>query len=132
MTYYCKYYNSSAAHELNKKLGSSHDTLIPETDIFETKAEIIALIDLPGVEACDIELILDNDKLIVRGTRKLERPKLIKCYKQLEIRHGQFERILDLPCKVDLGKATISNGVLEIVLPKLPANNNEPITIDIS
>ena len=131
MAYYCKYYNSAAANELNKRLGTTHDTWIPESDIFETKSEIIALIDLPGVEASDIELTLDNDKLIARGTRKRERPKLIKCYKQLEIRHGQFEKILDLPCKVDLGKATISNGVLEIILPKLSATNNEPITIDI-
>ncbi len=129
MAYYCKYYKSAAT--LSKKSAISHDTWIPEADIFETKLEIIAIINLPGVEAADIELTLDNAKLIVRGTRKYEKPKLIKCYRQLEIRHGQFERIIDLPCPVDLGKAKICNGVLEVVLPKLNAQSEDPITIDI-
>ncbi len=131
MAYYCKYYNSPAATELSKKLANTHDKWIPDADIFETKSEIIAIIDLPGVEAKDIELILENEQLQVRGCRKLERPKLIKSYRQLEIHHGQFERILDLPCKVDLGQAKIVNGVLEITLPKCSADTAEPITIDI-
>ena len=131
MTYYCKYYNSPVAATLSKKLTDSHDSWIPDADIFETKHEIITIIDLPGVEAKDIELILDTDRLIVRGTRNHERPKLIECYKQLEIRHGQFERILDLPCSVGLGKATISNGVLEVILPKLEPNTKTTLTISI-
>lgn len=131
MAYYCKYYNSPSAIALSKKLATTHDTWLPEADIFETKSEIIAIIDLPGVDACDIELILDNEKLIVKGKRKFERPKLIKSYRQLEIRHGQFERVLDLPCEVELGKANISNGVLEVTLPKLKKNADKTISVPI-
>ncbi len=131
MAYYCKYYKSPAATELSKKLASTHDTWTPEADIFETASEIIAIINLPGVDAADIELVLDKEQLIVTGTRKLELPHLIQSYIQLEIRHGRFERILDLPCEVDLGKANISNGVLEITLPKTPKNTDKSRTIAI-
>ena len=137
MAYYCKYYNSAAAITLSKKktgtlLGKktrTYDTWYPEADIFETDAEIVIIIDLPGVEAEDIDLILDGNYLIIRGNRNLERPKLVKCYCQLEINHGQFERILELPCQVTLGKARITSGVLEITLPKVTSAERE-IKID--
>lgn len=131
MAYYCKYYNSPSAIALSKKLARSHDTWIPEADIFETKSEVIAIIDLPGVDANDIELSLEGEQLTIKGVRKFERPQLISSYRQLEINHGKFERNLDLPCTVELGKAHISNGVLEITLPKSTPCSDDPITIHI-
>ena len=56
MAYYCKFYNSPAS-TLSKKIANSHDSWIPEADIFETKLEIITIINLPGVEAKDIEAL---------------------------------------------------------------------------
>lgn len=137
MAYYCKYYNSAAAITLSKKktgtlMGKktrTFDTWSPEADILETDSAVIVIIDLPGVAAEDIDLILDKKYLIIRGVKITHRPGRIKRYCQLEINHGQFERTLELPCNVTLGKANIANGVLEISLPKVPENSKK-IAID--
>jgi HSP20 family protein len=95
----------------------------PSVDVYETDNEFIALVELAGVSHEDIEVVVDNNSLTIRGERR-STPELRKgekryCY-QLEIYWGPFERTISLPSTVDPERttATFYSGILEIVLPK--------------
>jgi HSP20 family protein len=100
---------------------------LPRVESFSTKdGEVVVRFDLPGVDAKDVEVSLEDDTLTVRGERKDEHDG--QTYR--EVRYGRFERTLTVPQGIDPEKvrATHSNGVLEIRLPA-PASRKVAIQI---
>jgi HSP20 family molecular chaperone IbpA len=69
---------------------------VPPLDVFETPTELWVLIALPGVDADDIEVRLEESALVVRGSRSvpdaLRRANVLR----MEIPTGRFERVLPL------------------------------------
>ncbi len=90
----------------------------PLVDVVDTDKEIHVVAELPGVEKTDIKLHGTDDSLTI----SVDTPQ-IKYYKDI-----------GLPAKVRVqeSKSTYKNGVLEVVLPKVDANNkpkSQPIDI---
>lgn len=76
--------------------------------------------DLPGVTESDLEVTVDKDVLYLKGERK---PAEGRTYFYNSGRgFGRFERALRLatPVAGDQVSATLSGGVLHVVLPKAP------------
>ena len=93
---------------------------VPPADIVETENGVVAILEIPGVRADDIDIRLEGRRLIVRGIRRPCPPAGPRAYRQLEIRHGLFERRLELPHAVLETGATarLRDGVLEVFLPR--------------
>ena len=66
----------------------------------------------------DIEVLVDNDVLTIRGEKKSETEDKDRRFS--ERYYGRFERSLALPFEVDEEKAEASfkNGVLTVTIPK--------------
>ena len=94
----------------------------PPTDIYETDAAFIVVMDIAGVEPGAFTVSLDAGMLTVSGERK-ERASGRREYHAMEVKVGPFERTFRLPEPVDSAslKATYDLGFLEIRLAKLPA-----------
>jgi HSP20 family protein len=94
----------------------------PKIDVSETEKELRIAAELPGVKEDDIEVMLDEDSLTIRGEIKEERDDQDKDrnYHVKERVEGAFSRTLPLPFRVDPGKvhASFANGVLTITMPK--------------
>jgi len=92
----------------------------PPVDIYETEAEIVVRVALPGVIEEDIDVELKGETLIIRGECDCPLDARKGGYYHQECRYGQFERAIVLPTKVqeDKIKAVLTNGVLEIRAPK--------------
>jgi len=103
----------------------------PTVGIRETDKELIIEADLPGVEEKDIELEVENDKIIIRGERKLKEEIKKENYYHLESSYGSFSRIIGLPNYVDANQADakMENGILEIKLPKVEEKKSKKIQI---
>ncbi|MCX6809955.1 MAG: Hsp20 family protein [Candidatus Berkelbacteria bacterium] len=103
----------------------------PTIGIRETDKELIIEADLPGVEEKDIELEVENDKIIIRGERKLKEEIKKENYYHLESSFGSFSRIIGLPNYVnaDRADAKMENGILEIKLPKVEEKKSKKIPI---
>lgn len=101
-------------------LTKAEDVLIPRIDLAETKEEIIVKADLPGLEAKDLDISVDNDQLVIKGEKRAEKEESGKHYHWIERSCGSFYRAIRLPVEVNKEKieATFKNGVLNIVLPK--------------
>ena len=77
----------------------------PAADIYRTPDGWKVKLDLAGVKPGDIEVLMEDAKLIVRGVRRDSVMTEGWSYYQLEITYSRFERILSIPC--DLSHAEI-------------------------
>jgi HSP20 family protein len=97
--------------------------LIPDMDLYEEKGELVVKMELPGLKKDDIDISLEGDRLIVKGSKKEEQTKQDTTYYRSERCFGQFYRSVTLPHQVKSDKiqAHFENGVLEIRLPRVEA-----------
>lgn len=91
------------------------------TDIVETPEEVRAMVELPGMNAEDIDITIDDNVLKVSGESRatVERGE-DTAFRIAERRYGRFERSFVLSRDVDANacEARYENGVLSVVLPK--------------
>ena len=104
----------------------------PSVDIIEGENELTIKAELPGVEARDIGVTVDNNVLTIKGERHLEKDVKKENYHRMERAYGKFSRSFSLPSTVDLAniRADNKNGLLTLVLPKKSAA--KPRTVEIT
>jgi HSP20 family protein len=90
----------------------------PSIDVSESDKEIKIVAEVPGVEEKDLEVVLDNGMLCIRGEKKGETQDQNR--RLSERYYGRFERRIPLDAEVQEDKVTASfkQGVLTIALPK--------------
>ena len=105
----------------------------PAVDIFENDNEVIVKAELPGMEAKDIDVKLENNVVTLRGERRFEKEAKEENYHRIEREYGSFSRAFSLPVTVNAEKVTAEykDGVLTIVLPKKEEIKPKPIKIAI-
>jgi HSP20 family protein len=103
----------------------------PRLDVSETADALVVKLEVPGLEAGDIQLELQQDLLTVKGEKKQEKEDKQERYHRVERSYGAFARSVRLPVGVDAGRvtATFKNGLLTVTLPKTPAAKGTPIPI---
>ena len=102
----------------------------PAADIYETDSAYLIAMDLPGIDREALELDVDDNRLIVRGTRAISESKQHRA----ERPRGKFLRTFSVPGSVDQGKigAEYKDGVLQIRLPKRGEQKSKKIDIKVS
>jgi HSP20 family protein len=94
----------------------------PKIDVSETDNEIQVTAEMPGIDQNEVEVLLEDDRLIIRGEKKEEREDEDKNrnYHVKERVQGMFSRALPLPFAPDPNqvKAEFKNGVMTITIPK--------------
>lgn len=106
----------------------------PAVDIYEAENELVAKVDLPGVDEKDIDIRLENNTLTIRGERKFEKSVNEENYLRVERAYGSFTRTFSLPNIVN-GEginATYSNGVLTVHMPKREESKPKQVKINVS
>lgn len=103
----------------------------PPTDVFETPDAVIIRLEIPGADPSEIDVMVEDGSLAVRGMRYDSFPEAKQSYYQMEIHYGPFERIIKLPEGLDTERATAeyAEGFLSIKIPK--AIDVRPTTIRI-
>jgi len=69
----------------------------PPVDLYESGNELRLLVALPGVATQQLEVVLAQNSIIVRGHRALPANARRDAIHRLEIPYGQFERRIVLP-----------------------------------
>jgi len=98
----------------------STTTYVPSVDIFETDNEVVVKAEMPGMNANDIDVRLENNVLTLKGERHFEKDAKEENYHRIEREYGTFTRSFALPRTVNGDKvsAEYRDGILKIVLPK--------------
>ncbi len=104
----------------------------PAVDIKEEKERYVIHADLPGVEAKDIEITMENGILTFKGERKMDKEEEHEGYKRVERVRGTFYRRFSLPDTADTDniEARSRDGVLEIAVPKHEKVQPRRITVN--
>ena len=106
----------------------------PAVDIFEQGGDIVLKAELPGVDAKDVDIRVENNILTLRGERKLDNEVKRESYHRVERSYGSFSRSFTLPTVVDTDKikADYRDGVLRVTLPKREEAKPKQITISVA
>ena len=93
----------------------------PALDISERKDAYLVTVELPGVEADDLQITLEDGLLTIQGERHFADDSSEQQFYRVERRYGAFRRSITLPAHVMAQgiEASADNGVLQIVVPKM-------------
>lgn len=102
-------------------------------DVYDDKENIIAEMNLPGIDPAKVNVSVEDNHLRITGAREEEKEEKKKNYYSKEIRRGSFERTVRLPERVekDKVKAMYENGVLKVTLPKAKPMDATKIEIEV-
>ena len=108
-------------------------SLVPAVEMTETKKGFKLNVEVPGMDAADIEMHVHDGSIFISGEKKEQRDEDEKGYSYSERSYGSFERRIELPPGADdkAIKAKIRNGLLEITVPKKRPGEAERQRIEI-
>ncbi len=94
----------------------------PSVNVEETDAAVLVKADLPGVDAKDVEVTVQNGTLTLRGEKKGKKEEKRKNFHRVERFSGSFYRTVPLTAEADTAgvKATSAKGVVTVTIPKKP------------
>jgi len=90
----------------------------PSLEVTASEQEVQISAELPGMDEKDVEVLVNDDILTIRGEKRSETED--KGRRLSERYYGRFERSVALPFEVeeDKAEASFKNGVLTVTLPK--------------
>jgi HSP20 family protein len=104
-------------------------------DIYESdNHDLVVRAELPGMTREDIEVIVENNTLILKGDKKFESEVKEENYRRIERSYGNFHRSFTLPSTVDTSKvgAEFKNGVLTVKLPFREEAKPRTISVEVA
>ena len=103
----------------------------PALDISERKDAYLVMVELPGVDVDDLEITLEDGLLTIQGERQFAHDSSEQQFHRVERSYGAFRRSITLPDHVmgDGIEATVDNGVLQILVPKMEQSTPKRIQV---
>jgi HSP20 family protein len=105
-------------------------------DVKETPEAFQFVADLPGLKREEVKVqVEEGNTLSISGERTQEEKQSNDTFHRVERSTGKFLRRFRLPGNADLEKisATSANGVLTVIVPKIPPKEPEkPKTIEVA
>jgi HSP20 family protein len=93
---------------------------IPNANVLVNVAgELVIKVELAAVAKDDIQITVEGQCLTLTGQRRDSDAESAQ-YLVVELHHGQFESVFDVPEEFDLsrGQTTYQDGMLQIVAPR--------------
>jgi HSP20 family protein len=106
--------------------GVGRTTGWPSVEVSETDKDVRISAELPGLEDKDVEVLMGDGVLTIRGEKKSEIEYKERAFS--ERTYGRFERRIPLAWEVDEDKieASFRNGVLTVTMPR-SAHASSPV-----
>jgi len=104
----------------------------PALDVEETEDAFTLHVELPGVDAENVEVSLEENVLTIAGERRFYDERDAEGFRRIERHFGRFHRAVRLPDRVDADgvSAAYRDGLLTITVPK--AEEAKPRRIQIT
>jgi HSP20 family protein len=103
----------------------------PPINVFQQGDDILAIIELPGVNKNDLQIQAKDNTIRISGRKEVDYPKEASLHRRERIA-GEFDRTLSLPVQIDPDgiKAEYREGILALFLPR--AESDKPRSINIT
>lgn len=105
---------------------------LPNVDVIDREDEICVRAEVPGFKKEEIDVAVNHNTLALKAQASAEETDEDGDYVRKEMTRNYFARTISLPAEVtgDNTKASLENGVLEVLMPKATASKRQRITID--
>ncbi|MBE9111265.1 Hsp20/alpha crystallin family protein [Nodosilinea sp. LEGE 07298] len=109
-------------------------TFIPSAEMEETDQAIQLKLEVPGLEAKDLDVEVTDSTVSIKGERKSKSKTEEKGIVRSEFRYGTFERVIPLPASIQTAnvQANYKNGLLTLILPKVESAAQSTVKVPIS
>lgn len=89
-------------------------------DVLDDDQQLVVRLEAPGMRKEDFDIQVEDDVLVIRGEKRLEREEQQARYRVIQCAYGSFTRVVPLPAPVqaDGAQAAYRDGVLRVTLPK--------------
>ncbi|MEK0181590.1 MAG: Hsp20/alpha crystallin family protein [Oscillatoriales cyanobacterium] len=106
---------------------------VPPAEIHDTPEAIHLKLEIPGMEAEDLDVQVTAEAVAISGERRSETQTTEKGMTRSEFRYGSFRRVIPLPTRIqnESVEAEYKNGVLSLNLPKAEAEKNRVVKVQI-
>ena len=120
-------------NEIEAERTRDRKAFIPRADIYEDGDNIFIVADVPGIDENSVEITLEKSVLSIDGYVEHQAPEgYALAYAEYET--GDYQRSFKLSNQVDLNKieATVKDGVLRLLLPKVGPAQTKKIAVTAS
>ena len=102
---------------------------VPAAELTETDDALHLKLEVPGMEAKDIDIQVMADRVAIAGERKSE----INDKTRSEFRYGKFKRVIPLPARIQNTNVTADykDGILNLTLPKSEEEKNKVVKVNL-
>ena len=106
---------------------------IPAVELSETDNAVNLKLEIPGIDAKDLDIQVTENAVSIRGERKEENITEENGTKRSEFRYGKFERVIPLPARIQNTdvKADYKDGILNLHLPKAQEEKNKVVKVNL-
>jgi HSP20 family protein len=106
---------------------------MPAAEMHETQNTIELKLEVPGLEAKDIDVRVTEQAVAISGERQSQTKTEERGMTRSEFRYGKFQRVVPLPARVqnDKVQADYNNGVLSLSLPKAEDEKNKVVKVNL-
>ena len=108
-------------------------TFVPAAEMDETEESIQLKLEVPGIEAKDLDVQVTADAVSISGERKTESKTQEQGQTRSEFRYGRFQRVIPLPARVQNNQveAEYKDGVLRLNIPKAEEEKNKVFKVNL-
>ena len=102
----------------------------PPVNLFQRGDDLVAIIELPGVNRNDLNIQVKNDSIRIAGRKSVDFPEQASAHRRERL-WGEFDRTIAVPMQIDPDgiEAEYNDGLLALVIPR--AERDKPRTIEI-
>lgn len=121
------------APDVQAEAAASMGSFVPAVDVYEDSQALVLQLEVPGVKQADLDIRIENQKLTIKGERKLDSAAKQENFHRIERRFGSFIRTFTLPQTIDTEAVTASYdaGVLKVSLAKKAEAKPRQVKIEI-
>jgi HSP20 family protein len=130
---------------LQREMNSLFDTLnldtgrelgtafVPPAEIHEDDEAVHLKLEIPGMEAKDLDVQVMADSVSISGERKTENRTEENGRFRSEFRYGSFRRVIPLPSRIQNNNvaAEYKDGILRLTLPKAEEEKNKVVKVEL-
>ncbi len=108
-------------------------SFVPAAELHEAEDAIHLKLELPGMEAKDLDIQVTAEAISISGERKSQTKTEDNGVTRSEFCYGKFRRVIPLPARIQNTNvaADYKDGILNLTLPKAEEEKNKVVKVDL-
>ncbi len=106
---------------------------VPAAELQETDDALHLKLELPGIDAKDLDIQVTQDAVHISGERKSETKTEENGTTKTEFYYGKFQRVIPLSARIQNTNVTADykDGILHLTLPKTEQEKNKVVKVNL-